>query len=750
MSTNDTTALQYHEEGRPGKIEVVPTKPTSSQLDLSLAYSPGVAAPVRAIADDPDDVYRYTAKGNLVAVISNGTAILGLGNRGPLAAKPVMEGKGVLFKRFADVDVFDIEVNETDPDKFIEVVRAIAPTFGGINLEDIKAPECFYIEETLKGMLDIPVFHDDQHGTAIIATAGLLNALQLAEKEIADLKIVINGAGAAAVACAELMILAGALRSNITMLDSKGVIYAGRTVKMNEYKARFAIETEARTLADALQGADAFFGLSVPDVVTPEMVLSMADTPIIFAMANPDPEIKYDLAKSTRPEVIMATGRSDFPNQANNVLGFPFIFRGALDVQAREINDAMKLAAVHALAKLTHEDVPDSVLKAYGLETLKFGPDYIIPKPFDPRALLWVAPAIAKAAMESGVARKQIDLEAYRQKLEASLGKGRELMRGIISRAKKQPKRVVFGEGKQYRIIRAAAIIAEEGIAEPILLGRTEIIQQRIAELGLTFEPEIIEPRFSDKYASYSQALFEKRCYKGMTLYEAKSRLQMRRYFGPMMVEMGDADAYISGLTYNYGDVLRPSLEVIGAEPAVRRVAGMDIIIVRNQPYFFVDTTVNVEPTAEDLAEIASMAADRVRRFNIEPRIAMLSFSNFGSNRHPAARKMRRAVEILHQNRPDLVVDGEMMVDTALNATLADDIYPFSQVRNANILVFPHLEAANIGYKLVRELSVAEFIGPIMMGFNKPIHILPGADVEVRDIVNLSAMAVIDAQEQTQ
>lgn len=746
MKITKETALKYHEEGRPGKIEVTVTKPASSQLDLSLAYTPGVAVPVLEIADNPENAYRYTAKGNLVAVVSNGTAILGLGNRGPLASKPVMEGKGVLFKRFADIDVFDIEVDASDPDEVINVVQAIAPTFGGINLEDIKAPECFYIESRLKEMLDIPVFHDDQHGTAIIATAGLLNALEVVGKQLDRVKIVINGAGASAISCGEMFVLAGAKRENITMVDSRGVIYAGREAGMNEYKARFAKQTTLRTLAEAMVGADVFVGLSVADAVSQDMVRSMADRPIIFAMANPDPEIKYELAKEARPDAIMATGRSDYPNQVNNVLGFPFIFRGALDVQARQINDEMKLAAAHALAALTHEDVPDSVLKAYNVESLKFGNEYIIPKPVDPRVLLWVAPAVAEAAMKTGVARRPVDLEKYREQLEARLGKGWALMRSVITKARHNPKRVVFGEGEEPRIIRAAALVKEEGIGQPILLGRPEVVRQKIADLGLNFEPTVIDPTPSPHYPDYCQALFELRQRKGITLTRAKALMRRRSYFGPMMVQMGDADAYVSGLTHNYPEIIRPALQIIGTAGDTHKVAGMYIMIVRDKVYFFADTTVNIDPTAEDLAEIACLAADGARRLNFEPRIAMLSFSNFGSTRHPFADKVRRAVEIVRDRRPDLTIDGEMMADTAVVPAIIDELYPFSRVRAANVLVFPNLEAANTAYKLMQRLGGAEAIGPVLLGVNKPVHVLQRGD-EVRDIVNIAAMAVIDAQE---
>ncbi len=745
MAITKEAALRYHEEGRPGKIQVVPTKPTSSQLDLSLAYTPGVAVPVLEIARDPNLAYRYTTKSNLVAVISNGTAILGLGNRGPLASKPVMEGKGVLFKRFADVDVFDIEVDATDPAEVINVVRAIAPTFGGINLEDIKAPECFVIEERLKQMLDIPVFHDDQHGTAIIATAGLLNALEIVGKKLADVQIVINGAGAAAIACAKMFLLAGAVRANISMLDSLGVIYVGREEGMNEYKVQFARHTTARTLAEALRGADVFIGLSAADVVTPDMVRSMAGQPIIFAMANPDPEIKYELAKEARPDAIVATGRSDYPNQVNNVLGFPFIFRGALDVQARQINEEMKLAASYALAALAHEDVPDSVLKVYSLESLKFGPDYIIPKPFDARVLLWVAPAVAKAAMDSGVARRQINMDTYRDQLEARLGKSRELMRHIINKARHHPQRVVFGEGDEAKIIRAALIIESEGIGRPILLGNPEVIQQKIEELGLDFHPTVVNPPDSAQFDAYISAFFELRQRKGITLNRARNLMRDNNYFGPMMVYMGDADAYVSGITHNYPEIIRPALQIVGTTPGIHKVAGMYVMIARDKVYFFVDTTVNIDPTAADLAEIAILAADEVRSWDIEPRVAMLSFSNFGSTRHPFSEKVRRAVEILHERRPDLAVDGEMMADTAVMPEIVDELYPFSRVRDANVLVFPNLEAANVSYKLMQRLGNAEAIGPVLLGMNRSIHVLQRTD-DVRNIVNTATFAVIDAQ----
>lgn len=739
-------ALEYHRKGRPGKLEIVPTKPMITQRDLSLAYSPGVAYPVLEIEKDPDLAYEYTTKGNLVAVISNGTAILGLGDRGALASKPVMEGKAVLFKKFADVDAIDIEVNTRDPDELIRVVQAIAPTFGGINLEDIKAPECFYIEETLRATLDIPVFHDDQHGTAVISAAALLNALELVGKRIDEIKVVINGAGASGIACADLWVKLGVRKENLIMLDTKGVIYKGRKEGMNPYKERFAAETDARTLAEAIRGADVFLGLSVADVLTPEMVKSMAERPIIFALANPDPEIRYELAKEVRPDAIVATGRSDYPNQVNNVLGFPFIFRGALDVRARAINDEMKLAAARALAALAREDVPDSVLKAYGLETLRFGPDYIIPKPLDPRVMLWEAPAVAQAAMETGVARIRIDIEEYRERLAARLGKGTQVMRFIINKAKAAPKRIAFGEGEEPKILRAAALVQEEGIGRPILIGRPEVIRRRIEELGLRCRPEIIYPPEFPRLEEYAQRLFEKRQRKGVTLPLARTLLLEPNYFGPMMVEMGDADAFISGLTYDYPAVIRPALQVVGVREGVRRVAGLYIMIVKEKVYFFTDATVNIEPTAEDLAEIAIMAADFARRFDIEPRVAMLSFSNFGSTRHPLSEKVRQAVEIVRQRRPDILVDGEMQADTAVVPEIIEERYPFSRVKDANVLVFPDLEAANVSYKLLQRLGNAQAIGPILLGMGKPVHVLQTGD-EVQDIVFIAAIAALDAQE---
>jgi malate dehydrogenase (oxaloacetate-decarboxylating)(NADP+) len=745
-------ALEYHKlGGRPGKISIQPTKPLATQRDLSLAYSPGVAFPVLEIERASELAYEYTAKGNLVAVISNGTAILGLGDRGALASKPVMEGKGVLFKAFADIDVFDIEVNTHDPDEFIRVVAAISPTFGGINLEDIKAPECFYIEEILKGMLDIPVFHDDQHGTAIISGAGLINSLELVGKTAEQVKVVISGAGASAISCAELAVRLGVRRENIFLVDSRGVVSKDRKEGMNPYKERFAQETDARTLAEVIRGADVFYGLSVANVLSPEMVKSMNERPIIFAMANPDPEIRYELAKEVRPDAIVATGRSDYPNQVNNVLGFPFIFRGALDVRARAINEEMKVAAAYALAELAKQDVPDSVLRAYGLESLKFGDEYIIPKPLDPRVLLWEAPAVARAAMETGVARKQIDLEEYRQQLTFRQGMGQQVRYYIMSKAKScaQKKRVVFAEGEETKIIRAAAQIIDEGIATPILLGNPEIIHRKIATLGLNFDPIIIDPQQFERLEDYAKAYFMLRQRKGVTLRDARKRVLEPNIFGPMMVKMGDADAFVSGLTYDYPEVIRPALQIHHARPGVRKAAGVYIMIVQNKPYIFTDATVNIEPSPDDLADIAFLAADFARQLGLEPRVALLSFSNFGSTPHPITDKVRKAVEIIRSREPDFAVDGEMQADTAVVPEIIDDRYPFSRVRDANVLVFPSLEAANIAYKLLARLGNAQAIGPILLGVGAPVHVLQTGD-EVRDIVNIAAIAVLDAMRREQ
>jgi malate dehydrogenase (oxaloacetate-decarboxylating)(NADP+) len=741
-------ALEYHRlKGKPGKVAIVPTKPMDTQRDLSLAYSPGVAEPVLEIEKDPANAYEYTSKGNLVAVVSNGTAILGLGDRGALASKPVMEGKGVLFKKFADIDVFDIEVNSHDPDEIIKVVAAIAPTFGGINLEDIKAPECFYIEEELKKMLDIPVFHDDQHGTAIISSAALANALELVGKRHEDIRIVISGAGASAISCAELAIRWGVRRENIMLVDTKGVVYKGRKEGMNQYKERLAVEDKGhRTLADAIRGADVFYGLSVANVLTPEMVKSMADDPIIFAMANPDPEIRPELAKEARKDVIIATGRSDYANQVNNVLGFPFIFRGALDVRAKQINEEMKFAASKALAALAKEDVPDSVIRAYGGQPIKFGREYIIPKPLDPRVLLWEAPAVAEAAMKTGVARKPIDIDEYREQLAFRQGKGEQVRYFFQNKARTSggKKRVAFAEGEETKVIRAAYQIKEDGIATPILIGRAEVIQQHIETLGLPFTPEIINPRTFDGVEKYATAYYELRKRKGVTAALALKKVRDPNLFGLMMVKMGDADAFVSGLTYDYPDVIRPALQVHHTAKGASRAAGVYLMIVEDRVYLFTDATVNIDPSAEDLSEIACLAADFAKRLELDPRIAFLSFSNFGSTPHPLSEKVRKAVELTKACRPDLKVDGEMQADTAVVAEIIENRYPFSQVKDANVLVFPSLESANIAYKLLARLGKAKAIGPILLGMGAPVHVLQTGD-DVNDIVQIASVAVMDA-----
>lgn len=740
-------ALDYHAQGRPGKIEVSITKPVGTQRDLSLAYTPGVAVPVRAIADDPDAAYQYTAKGNLVAVITNGTAVLGLGNVGAVAGKPVMEGKGVLFKRFADIDVFDLELDVTDPDEFVKVVKALEPTFGGINLEDIKAPECFEIEQRLKEALSIPVFHDDQHGTAIISGAALINALDLVGKKAEDVRLVINGAGAAALACADFFIELGVRPENLLMCDSKGVLYEGRTEGMNEYKQRFARPTQARTLADAMQGADVFVGLSVADAVSPEMLQSMAERPIVMALANPDPEIRYEVAREVRPDAILATGRSDYPNQVNNVLGFPFLFRGALDARASEINEAMKVAAARALAELARQEVPDTVLRAYNLSSLEFGPDYLIPKPVDPRVLLWVAPAVAQAAMETGVARIRFDIDEYRERLASRFDRSREIKRFVIQKASSAPKRVVYTEGEEAHVIRAAAIVSESKIAYPILLGREQVIRERARALGIQADLGIVNPSTAPNLSRYVEEYYKLRQRRGVTQREAAVLLERPTYFGLMMVHMGDADAFVGGLTQHYPDVMRPALEIVGRKPGVSKVAGLYIMIVRDKTYFLTDTTVNIELTAEEMAQIAILAADRVATLGIEPRVAMLSFSNFGSTRHPLSDKVRLATELVKQARPDLVVDGEMQADTAVMPEIIEREYPFSSLTGgANVLVFPSLEAANASYKLLQRLGGAEALGPILMGIGKPVHVVQRGD-GVDDIVNITAMAVVDAQE---
>ena len=749
MKIRPEEALSYHSAPPAGKISVVATKPCRTQRDLSLAYTPGVAVPCLEIARDPSLAYKYTAKGNLVAVVSNGTAVLGLGNIGALAGKPVMEGKGVLFKRFADIDVFDIELATEDPREIIRACQLLEPTFGGINLEDIKAPECFMIEEELRRTMKIPVFHDDQHGTAIISGAALVNALELTGRKIEEVKVVFNGAGASGISCAKHYERLGVLRENIIMCDTGGVIYQGRTKGMNPYKEMFASATEARTLAEALVGADVFFGLSSGNCVTAEMIRPMAPDPIIFAMANPDPEIAYDLALATRPDAIVATGRSDYPNQVNNVLGFPFIFRGALDVRATTINDEMKLAATRALAALAKEDVPDAVCRAYGVDRLVFGRDYIIPKPFDPRVLIRETVAVAQAAMETGVAQQPVDLEAYKDQLERRLGKARELMRGIIHKAQRKPKRVVFPEGEEDKILRACQILLDEKIANPILLGDPAVVCARAEELHLHLEGvEVIDPVTSPKFRSYTEELVRLRQRKGITCTEAPEIMRRKVVYGSMMVRLGDADALISGLTSHYPDTIRPALRVIELRPDHNKVAGVYVLITpKGDIYFLADATVNIEPTAEDLAEIAVMTAETARRFDVEPRIAMLSFSNFGSTRNPLAEKVQRAVALVKKRAPGLMIDGEMQADTAVTPEIISETYPFSTLKGgANILIFPNLESGNIAYKLLSRIGGAELIGPILMGLSKPAHVLQRG-AEVNDIVNMAAIAVVDAQE---
>ncbi len=745
-------ALDYHRKGRPGKIEVIPTKPHNTQYDLSLAYSPGVAQPCLEIEKDPKNAYKYTAKGNLIGVVSNGTAVLGLGDIGAEAGKPVMEGKGLLFKIFADVDVFDIEVNEKDPKKLIEVVKAIAPTFGGINLEDIKAPECFEIEQTLKKELNIPVFHDDQHGTAIISSAGLINALELNGKKIEDLKVVVNGAGAAAVSCTRLYISLGVKPENVVMCDSRGVLNEERT-NLNSIKQEFVTSRKINTLEEALVDADVFLGLSIADVVTKDMVKSMAKDPIVFAMANPNPEIKYEDAIDARPDIIMATGRSDYPNQINNVLGFPYIFRGALDVRATTINEEMKIAAVKALADLTKEYVPEMVAKAYNQRNIVFGKDYIIPKPLDPRLITTVSVAVAKAAMETGVARKKIkSWTAYKAELAARLGFDNKLVMGIREKARLAPKRVVFSEANNYKILKAAQFVLREGIAKPILLGNEKKIKTLIKENQLELEnvPIIDLHRnvTDEKRHEYAKILYEKRKRKGMTYNEAVEKMFNRDYYGTMMVETGEADAFISGFARKYASTIRPALQIIGVKEQINHIAGMYVMLSKQGPLFLSDTTVNMNPTAKTLVDTTILTAEQVKRFNIEPKIAMLSYSNFGSFRgqgNPGA--VREAVKVLHETEPEMIVDGEMQANYALNGKLRYKRYPFNKLgdADANTLIFPNLSSGNITYKVLQTIGTAEAIGPILMGMKKPVHILQ-RDSSVREIINMVAIAVIDAQ----
>ncbi|MBG6236549.1 malate dehydrogenase (oxaloacetate-decarboxylating)(NADP+) [Pedobacter sp. CAN_A7] len=742
-------ALDYHSQGRPGKIQVVPTKPTNSQRDLTLAYSPGVAEPCLKIADNTEDVYKYTAKGNLVAVISNGTAVLGLGNIGPEAGKPVMEGKGLLFKIFADIDVFDLELDTTNVDDFVKIVKALEPTFGGINLEDIKAPECFEIERRLKEEMKIPVMHDDQHGTAIISAAALLNACELQKKKLDKVKIVVNGAGAAAISCSRLYVSLGAKLENIVMCDRTGVIRADRP-DLGDLKAEFATSRDIRTLGDALKDSDVFIGLSSADCVSAEMLKSMAKNPIVFAMANPNPEIAYDLAINSRKDLIMATGRSDYPNQVNNVLGFPYIFRGALDVRATSINEEMKIAAVHAIAELAKKSVPEAVIMAYNEKNIKFGKEYIIPKPNDFRLLTNVSMAVAKAAIESGVARKIItDWDAYFEELKGRLGKDDSIMRAITNTAKSDPKKVVFAEADNYKILKAAQIVKEENIAIPILLGNKAVIKQIIEESALELEGVLIIDPFQEpeRMKKYAESLYQKKQRKGITLVDATKLLRDRNYFGASMVEFGEADAMISGLTKNYASTIKPALQIIGTEEGVNRVAGMYMMMTTKGPVFFGDTTVNVDPTAEELVDLTLLLEHSVRKFNIKPRIALLSYSNFGSNEGDVPQKVRKAVNILHKNHPEIVVDGEMQGNFAMNNELLRDNFPFSTLADgpANTLVFPNLESGNIAYKLLQELGGAEAVGPVLLGLKKPVHIVQLGS-SVREIVNMVTIAVVDVQ----
>ncbi|XZF14966.1 NADP-dependent malic enzyme [Chitinophagaceae bacterium MMS25-I14] len=745
-------ALAYHEQGRPGKIEVIPTKETKTQRDLALAYSPGVAEPCKEIYNNPEDVYRYTAKGNLVAVISNGTAVLGLGNIGPAASKPVMEGKGLLFKIFADIDVFDIELDTENIDEFVRTVKILEPTFGGVNLEDIKAPECFEIERRLKQELNIPVMHDDQHGTAIISGAALINALELQQKKIGEVRFVVNGAGAAAMACVQIYVSMGARYENFIMFDKDGVLHHGRT-DLDEIKQKFAVAGSSLTLTTALKDADVFLGLSVGNVVTPDMIQSMAPRPIVFALANPDPEISFDDAIAVRKDIIMATGRSDYPNQVNNVLGFPYIFRGALDVRATAINEAMKLAAVKALAELTREPVPDIVNVAYNEKSLYFGPSYIIPKPIDPRLLVTVAPAVAKAAIESGVARKVItDWDAYELELYQRLKPDDHVLRFIINKAKQNPKRVVFAEAENLKILKAVQQVSDEGIAIPILLGNEPKIRQIIAENNLHIgeDVRIIDPRCDaqeQRRSRFGERFFEKRMRRGYNLYEAKKIMREPNYFGSMMVEMGEADALISGLTRQYPNTLRPALEIIGVSKQAKRVAGVYILLTKRGPLFLADTSVNFNPTEEELIDITLQTARVVESYNIKPRIAMLSYSNFGSSNSPEAILMRNAVAKIKQLHPELVIDGEMQAGVAFNKDLLRENYPFSDLADGapNVLIFPNLAAGNIAYHLLQEIGGVETIGPILVGLDKPVHVLQLGS-SVRQIVNMVAIAAVDAQ----
>ncbi|MCW5910390.1 MAG: NADP-dependent malic enzyme [Cyclobacteriaceae bacterium] len=742
-------ALNYHTQGQPGKVEVVPTKMLSTQLDLALAYSPGVAEPCKEIAANKDDVYKYTSKGNLVAVISNGTAVLGLGNIGPEASKPVMEGKAVLFKKYAGIDSFDIEIDEEDPGEFIKIVKALEPTFGGVNLEDIKAPECFKIEAELREKMNIPIMHDDQHGTAIISSAALINALEIVGKKIENIVLVVNGAGAAAVSCSRLYLALGLKKENLIMCDSKGVINTSRT-NLDATKAAFVTSRKVNTLQEAMKGCDVFVGLSVADAITPQDVLNMAKDPIVFALANPNPEIDYNLAMKTRPDVIMGTGRSDHPNQVNNVLGFPYIFRGALDVRATEINEAMKLAAVHALATLAKEPVPDIVFQAYGIDRIEFGPDYLIPKPLDPRLITTVSPAVAKAAMDSGIARNPItDWGQYHQDLLKRVGIDQKLTARIIERAKQKPKCIVFAEADHPKILKAAQVLQDEKIAHPVLLGSREEIERLIKEHGLDLsECKIIDPREEkERTEKFARAYHLKRQRKGIAYKDAERAMRDRNAFGAMMVEFGEADALVSGLTKDYPKTILPSLQIIGMAEGVNRVAGMYILMNKKGTFFFADCTVNVDPNANDLVEIIGLAARGDKFFDIEPRVAMLSYSNFGSSKGPIPEKAREAVRIAKQKFPDLVVDGDIQANVAFDTDIQRQTFPFSALakEGANTLIFPNLAAGNIAYKLLMEIGGAEAIGPILLGMKKPVHILQLGS-SIRDIINMAAIAVVDAQ----
>lgn len=745
-------SLNYHCKGKPGKIEVIPTKPYSTQRDLSMAYTPGVAEPCKEIQKNPEDAYKYTAKGNLVAVVSNGTAVLGLGDIGALAGKPVMEGKGLLFKVFADVDVFDIEVDCKDTEKLIEIVKAISPTFGGINLEDIKAPECFEIEDRLKKELDIPVFHDDQHGTAIISGAALLNALDINGKNISDLKVVVNGAGASAVSCTRFYFSLGIKPENLIMLDSKGVLHKDRK-DLNNIKKQFVSATRARTLSEAMEGADLFLGLSVGNIVSRDMVRSMADNPVVFAMANPTPEISYEEALSARDDVIMATGRSDYPNQVNNVLGFPFIFRGALDVKASTINEEMKIAACNALATLAKELVPDDVNKAYGLENLTFGREYLIPKPLDPRLIARVSSAVAKAAVDTGVARSRItDWDAYRMELNRRLGFDNQLLRSVMEKARQNPKRLVFAEANNLKILKAAQGVLSDGIAKPILLGNREVISRLIEENCLRLEDvPVIDPRSEkeqERRERYANLLYKRRQRKGMLYDEALEKMYHRDYFGVMMVETGEADAFLSGFSSRYAETIRPALQIVGTNNTMKHIAGMYLMITKKGPFFFADATVNIQPSSQTLVDTTLLVAHAIRKFNIEPKIALLSYSNFGSIKEGSPRRVNEAVEILHREHPDLKVDGEMQANFAFNKEMRQIRFPFSKLADMDIntVIFPNLSSGNIAYKMMQEIGGAEAVGPILIGIRKPIHILQ-IESSVREIVNMAAIAVVDAQD---